>query len=322
MRSLQTSFGAPRAARITGGAAGGRRSVVASAAAGKTAVITGANTGIGFEAALDLAGKGYDVTLACRDDAKAEAAAARIRGAVPGAQVSTLHLDLSDLDSVRDASKRLQDSPKQIDVLLNNAGVMACPYMTTKQGFEYQFGTNHLGHFLLTTSLLPKLQDNPGSVRIVNVASAAHAFGKVNFDSFRSSKGYKEWPAYGQSKLANVMFTYELARRLQNTPGSPAVNALHPGIVRTELGRYLLSDDASFLTKAMWSLMTPFTKTPVQGAQTSIYLSSSPDVEGISGKYYADCRPISSTPASYDLEVARKLYDVSQELVGAPVSVA
>ncbi|KIY98551.1 retinol dehydrogenase 14 (all-trans/9-cis/11-cis) [Monoraphidium neglectum] len=156
-------------------------------------------------------------------------------------------------------------------------------------------------------------------VRIVNVASAAHAFGKIDFDSFRSSKGYSEWPTYGQSKLANILFTYELARRLKGA-GVPTVNALHPGVVRTELGRYLLSDDASFLTKAMWSLMTPFTKTPVQGAQTSIFLASSPEAEGITGKYYSDCKPISSTPASYDVDVAKKLYDVSLELVGAPVS--
>ncbi|KAI8470993.1 MAG: hypothetical protein J3K34DRAFT_418672 [Monoraphidium minutum] len=316
MRASLTTRSATRALRPQRAS----RAVAAAAAPGKHIVITGANTGIGFEAALDLAGKGYDVTLACRNDDKAAAAAKRIRDAVAGAKVETLRLDLADLDSVRDASKQLLDSAKPIDVLLNNAGVMACPYMETKQGFEYQFGTNHLGHFLLTTMLLPKLQQNPGPVRIVNVASAAHAFGKIDFDSFRKPKDYKEWPFYGQSKLANILFTYELARRL-SSPGSPTVNALHPGVVRTELGRYLLSEDASFVTKAMWALMIPFTKTPVQGAQTSIYLASSPEAEGISGKYWDNCKPISSTPGSYDTDVAKRLFEVSQELVGAPVAV-
>lgn len=313
MRSM-LNLKAPTATRAPLAAGTRRGSVVAAAQSSKHVVVTGGNTGIGFESGLDLAKKDFEVTLACRDDNKAAAAAQRIRDAVPGAKVSTLHLDLSDLDSVRDAAKQLLDSGKDIDVLLNNAGVMACPYMTTKQGFEYQFGVNHLGHFLLTTTLLPKLQQNAGPVRIINVASAAHAFGKIDFDSFRTPKDYQTWPAYGQSKLANIMFSYELSRRLQTSSSSPTVNALHPGVVRTELGRYMMADD-NFMTKAMWALMTPFTKTPVQGAQTSIYLASSPEVEGVSGKYFDNCRPISSTPASYDTEVAKKLYEVSLELV-------
>ncbi|GBF91746.1 retinol dehydrogenase [Raphidocelis subcapitata] len=317
MRALQsTTRSVPRSAS--------RRAAVAVSAAApgpKRVVITGGNTGIGFEAALELVKKGHSVTLACRDDGKAAAAAARIKAAVPSAAVDTLHLDLADLGSVSDAAKSLLDSPAPIDVLLNNAGVMACPYMTTKQGFEYQFGVNHLGHFLLTTSLLPKIKASEGA-RIVSVASAAHAFGKIDFDSFRSSKDYKEWPAYGQSKLANIMFTYELARRLASDPSAPTANALHPGVVRTELGRYLVSDDSPFYMKIMWGMMTPFTKSPEQGAQTSIYLVSSPEVEGVSGKYFDNCRPISSTPASYDTDVARRLYDVSQELVAAAVDSA
>lgn len=318
MRALQATRSAPRVAS--------RRAAVAVSAAAtaapKRVVITGGNTGIGYEAALVLAKQGHSVTLACRDDGKAAAAAARIRAAVPSAAVDTLHLDLADLGSVSDAAKALLDSPAPIDVLLNNAGVMACPYMTTKQGFEYQFGVNHLGHFLLTTTLLPKLKASEGRGRIVSVASAAHTFGKIDFDSFRSAKDYKEWPAYGQSKLANVMFTYELARRLSSDPSAPTANALHPGVVRTELGRYLITDDSPFYMKIMWGLMTPFTKSPEQGAQTSVYLASSPEVEGVSGKYFDNCRPISSNPASYDTDVARRLYEVSQELVAAAVGSA
>jgi NAD(P)-dependent dehydrogenase (short-subunit alcohol dehydrogenase family) len=271
-------------------ARGAASRAVAAAAAAKRVVITGGNTGIGLEAGLELAKKGFEVTLACRDDAKAAAAAERIRAAAPGAAVDTLRLDLADLGSVRDAAKRLQDDARPIDVLLNNAGVMACPYMETKQGFEYQFGVNHLGHYLLTTSLLPKLKAAAPGARVVNVASAAHAFGKIDFDSFRSDKGYEPWPRYGQSKLANIMFTYELARRLSGDPSAPTVNALHPGVVRTELGRYLVSDSSPWYTKAMWALMTPFTKSPPEGAKTSIYLASDAGVAGVSGKYYDNCR--------------------------------
>lgn len=180
---------------------GGRAVTVAVRAASEPrhVVITGGNTGIGYEAALVLArDHNCAVTLACRDDAKAAAAAARIRAAAPAAPaVETLRLDLADLESVADAAKRLLDGGRPIDVLLNNAGVMACPFNTTRQGFEYQFGVNHLGHFLLTTALLPALSaraaaDGVRDVRIINVASAAHAFGKIDFDSFRSDRGYKE----------------------------------------------------------------------------------------------------------------------------------
>lgn len=291
-------------------------------------MITGGNTGIGYEAALALTrDHGYAVTLACRDAVKADAAAGKIRAAVPGASVETLSLDLSDLASVSDAAKRLLDSGREVDVLLNNAGVMACPYMQTKQGYEYQWGVNHLGHFLLTESLLPSLRARAaagGDVRVVGVASAAHAFGQIDFDSFQSGrvggKDYSPWPAYGQSKLANVMHAYELSRRLAAdaaAPAVPAVNALHPGVVRTELGRFLIPDDAPFYVKAAWALMYPFTLSPPDGAKTSIHLCSSPDVRGISGKYWDKCKPVSSQPQSYDVEVARRLYDRSSELVAS-----
>ncbi|KAF8071115.1 RDH14 [Scenedesmus sp. PABB004] len=193
---------------------------------------------------------------------------------------------------------------------------MACPRMTTADGFEYQLGVNHLGHFLLTTLLLDHLKANPNPVRIVNVASTAHLFGRIDFDDLMSERSYDRWRAYGQSKLANIMFTYELARRLQPSTAITA-NCLHPGVVRTELPRYLMDDPTSLGAKLLTALATPFTLSPEQGALTSIYLASSPEVEGVSGKYFDNCRPVPSNAASYDTRVAERLWAVSEELTAA-----
>lgn len=281
-------------------------------------VITGGNTGIGFETAKALLRKGDKVVLACRDDAKAAAAVARLQGMVPGAEVSSATLDLADLSSVRDFSKAYLDSGASLDVLLNNAGVMACPEMRTADGFEMQLGVNHLGHFLLTLELLPLLTDPASPARLVNVASEAHKFGKINFADLNSDKSYSAWTAYGQSKLANVLFTYEMNRLLPNT-ANLTVNSLHPGVVATELGRYLLNPNVpQFLTDTLAALASPLLKTPQQGAETSIYLASSADVRGMSGKYFDNCTPVASSPASYDAAVARKLWELSVEMTGAP----
>eukprot|EP00878_Enallax_costatus_P009201 GHUV01009619.1.p1 GENE.GHUV01009619.1~~GHUV01009619.1.p1 ORF type:complete len:323 (+),score=85.49 GHUV01009619.1:886-1854(+) len=289
-----------------------RRAVVAQAS-GKTAVITGGNTGIGYETAKSLCIKGYDVVIACRDQQRAANAVANLKQEVPAASIDYVLLDLAKLQSVRDAANKWLDSGRQIDVLLNNAGVMACPRMTTADGYEYQLGVNHLGHFLWTNMLLPQLQDSTSPVRIINVASTAHVFGQINFGDIQSERNYDRWRAYGQSKLANIMFTYELAKRLQPSTNI-TVNCLHPGVVRTELPRYLMTDPGAWTSKLMTALFTPFTLSPEQGAQTSIYLASSPEVEGITSNYYDNCRPVSSSPASYDTEVAARLWGVSQEL--------
>ncbi|WIA11936.1 hypothetical protein OEZ85_012018 [Tetradesmus obliquus] len=279
-------------------------------------MITGGNTGIGYETAKVLLAKGYSVTLACRDASRASNAVQRLQQQQPGAPVDYLLLDLADLASVRDAANKWMDSGKQIDVLLNNAGVMACPRMETAQGYEYQLGVNHLGHFLWTNTLLPLLKQNPNPVRIVNVASTAHMFGKMDFDDLQSRNNYDRWRAYGQSKLANILFTYELARKLQPS-SSITANCLHPGVVRTELSRYLMTDPDALTSKLLTALFTPFTLSPEQGALTNIYCCSSPDVEGISGKYYDSCKPVASTPASYDTATAAKLWSVSKELTQA-----
>lgn len=282
--------------------------------AGKSVLITGGNTGIGFETAKALCGKGMDVVIACRDAAKAEAAVVKLKEANSGCMVSSMSMDLADLASVRDFSAKYLDSGRKLDVLINNAGVMACPEMATKDGFELQLGVNHLGHFALTTQLLPLLQNSSSSTRIINVSSSAHTFGTMNFDDLMGRKNYQPWVAYGQSKLANVLFTYELARRLPKDANC-TVNALHPGVVDTELARYLLPDDPPFWQKPLAGVLKMFVKKPAEGAETSIYLASNASVEGITAKYWDNCESKPSSAESYEQEVAKKLWDVSEELI-------
>ena len=185
-----------------------------SSQTGKTALITGANSGLGFEAAKVLAGKGAAVTLAVRDTAKGEKAAADVRAAAPNADLEVMALDLASLTSVRSFAETFAASHGRLDMLINNAGVMAIPRRTTADGFEMQFGTNHLGHFALTGLLLPLLLTTPAA-RIVTVSSGAHILGKINFDDLQGERSYSKWGAYGQSKLANLLFAYELQRKLQ-----------------------------------------------------------------------------------------------------------
>lgn len=294
----------------------GRARGVVTHASTQRALITGGNTGIGFETAKSLCERGYEVILACRDPSRATAAQAKLKQLVPGAAVKLQALDLADLNSAKSLATKLLDEGVSLDVLLNNAGVMACPQMASKDGYEYQLQVNHLGHFLLTTMLLPALENSGKPVRIVNVSSLAHTSGDINFDDINLTKTYQPWPAYSQSKLANVLFTYELTRRL--APSSPVTaNTLHPGLVRTELGRYLIKDPDAWTSKLFAAVLTPFTKSPAQGAETNIYLASSPDVAGVTGKYYVDCKPVASSQRSYDTELARRLWDVSQEMVEA-----
>ncbi|CAL8470625.1 g10167 [Coccomyxa elongata] len=287
---------------------------------GKSALITGANTGIGFETAKSLAAQGYATVLACRNIEKGRAARDKIKAELPGARVEAVPLDLTDLSTIRSFANKALDGGRPLDVLVNNAGVMATPEIRTKDGFELQLATNHLGHFLLTTMLLPMLTDPSRPSRIVNVSSSAHMFGKINFEDLQSRRSYQPWIAYGQSKLANVLFTYELARRLP-LDSNLTVNALHPGVVQTELQRYLVPDPVPWWQVPLLQAASLFLKTPVQGAATSIFLASSPEVEGISSKYWVNCKPVASSKASYDTDVARKLWEVSEELTGADATV-
>merc|ERR1712002_525683 len=222
---------------------------------GKTVVITGANTGIGKVTAMDLSKRGAKVVILCRDTEKGETAAAEIRDATKG-EVIVHKLDLADLASVRECAEQLGNSLEKIDILINNAGIMACPEMRTQEGFEMQIGTNHFGHFLLTNLLLPLIKRASPGARIVNVSSLAHEQGQIYWDDINFEKTpYSAIKAYAQSKLANILFTKELARRGEGS--GVTVYALHPGVINTALSRHV-SDTFGPLGQCMLVLGKPF----------------------------------------------------------------
>ncbi|XP_040279145.1 retinol dehydrogenase 14 [Bufo bufo] len=290
-------------------------SVQAAASAlmrGKTVIITGANCGIGRATAAELLRQQARVILACRDPERAEEAARELREETgDSGEVVVKQLDLSSLKSVRRFCQEVVREEPNLDVLINNAGVFQCPYTKTEDGFEMQFGVNHLGHFLLTHLLLGLLKSSAPS-RVVVVSSKLYKYGEINFDDLNSEKSYGRGSAYSRSKLANILFTRELARRLEGT--GVTVNALHPGIVRTNLGRHI---NIPVLVKPLFNVVSwAFFKSPVEGAQTSIYLASSPEVEGVSGKYFGDCKEEELLPKAMDDLVARKLWDISEVMVG------
>ena len=277
---------------------------------GKTVIITGGNTGIGKETAVDLAGRGARVIIGCRNLEKGKEALKEIQERSGSSSVFLEQIDLASLESVRTFSDKILNSEPRLDILINNAGVMGCPYQKTQDGFEMQFGVNHLGHFLLTLLLLDRLKRSQPS-RIINVSSSAHRMGsgKINFDDIHFEKSYSSWGAYFNSKLANVLFTRELSRRLEGT--HVTVNALHPGAVTTELQRH------SFLSSALFSPLLWYTfKTAEQGAQTSIHCAVSEEMEGVSGKYLKDCAIVEPSKGAQDDEAAKKLWDLSMKLVG------
>ncbi|XP_074510454.1 retinol dehydrogenase 13 [Sebastes fasciatus] len=280
---------------------------------GKTVLITGANTGIGKETTRDLARRGARVVMACRDLTRAERAAEEIRQSTGNGNVVIRHLDLASVYSIRQFAKDFLDSEDRLDILINNAGVMMCPRWLTEDGFETQLAVNHLGHFLLTNLLLPKLKSSAPS-RVVTVSSIAHKGGRIDFDDlFFSKKTYSSLESYRQSKLANVLFSRELARRLRGFGVSSF--CLHPGVIRTELGRHVQGWFP--LLGALLSLPSLLLmKTPRQGSQTTVYCAVTPSLEGQSGRYFSDCAEKEAAPEGRDDVVARKLWDESARLVG------
>lgn len=293
---------------------------------GRTAFITGAYSGLGHETARAMGAKGANLILSGRDEAKLEAAAKTI-GDETGATVETLVCDLASLASIRTAAQQALTRFDQVDLFINNAGVMACPLSRTADGFELQFGTNHLGHFLLTNLLIPLLEkaENP---RIVNLSSRGHHLDTVHFDDLNyGERDYEKWDAYGQSKTANILFTVALERRLANK-GIHAY-AVHPGGIMTNLGRHLEPDDLASLRKRMESNagdkgMT-FKSIP-QGAATTCWVATAQELEGVGGLYAEDCAIAEQSDTdptggvrSYalDKEAAERLWTVSEELVGA-----
>ncbi|KAK9531368.1 hypothetical protein VZT92_010797 [Zoarces viviparus] len=282
---------------------------------GKTVIVTGANCGIGKALAGELLKLHARVIMACRDQRSAEEAAEDIKkqaGPEQG-EVVIKHLDLASLASVRKFCEEIQEEESRIDVLINNAGVYQCPYTKTEDGFEMQLGVNHLGHFLLTRLLLDLLKTSAPS-RIVVVSSKLYKSGHINFDDLNSESQYDKAFCYSQSKLANLLFTLELARELEGT--GVTVNALTPGIVRTRLGRHV---QIPLLAKPLFYLASQvFFKSPLEGAQTPLYLACSPEVEGVSGKCFADCKEEELMAKATDEQAAKKLWDLSSRMVGLP----
>ncbi|XP_019719236.1 retinol dehydrogenase 13 [Hippocampus comes] len=280
---------------------------------GKTVLVTGANTGIGKETCRELARRGARVVMACRDLSRAEQAAEDIRKSTGNGNVVVRHLDLASLYSVRQFAKDFLDSEDRLDILINNAGVMMCPKWLTEDGFETQFAVNHLSHFLLTNLLLPKLKSSAPS-RVVTVSSIAHRGGHIDFsDLFFSSRPYSPLQSYRQSKLANVLFSRELARRLQGSGVSSF--CVHPGVIRTELGRHVEGwfPLLGVLLRLPAMLLM---KTPRQGSQTSLYCAITPGLEEQSGSYFSDCAMKEAAPEGRDDEVADRLWRESALLVG------
>ncbi|XP_069788032.1 retinol dehydrogenase 13-like isoform X1 [Narcine bancroftii] len=284
-----------------------------ASASGRTIIITGANTGIGKETARELAKRGGKIILACRNMEKCETAAREIRGDTLNHHVYARHLNLASMKSVREFAKKVTEEENNINVLINNAGIMRCPHWQTEDGFEMQFGVNHLGHFLLTNLLLEKLK-NSGNSRIINVSSLAHIAGEIDFDDLNWEKRkYNTKAAYCQSKLANVLFTKELAKRLEGT--GITVNAVHPGVTNTELGRHTGMHKSTFSSTVLGPLFFLLIKSPKIGAQPSIYLSVAEELEGISGKYFDAMKQKDPSPQAMDDEKARHLWEISAKLV-------
>ncbi|XP_012872984.1 PREDICTED: retinol dehydrogenase 11 isoform X1 [Dipodomys ordii] len=277
---------------------------------GKVAIVTGANTGIGKETAKELAQRGARVYLACRDVQKGELVAKEIKGLTGNQQVLVRKLDLADTKSIRAFAKDFLAEEKHLHILINNAGVMMCPYSKTADGFEMHIGVNHLGHFLLTHLLLEKLQESAPS-RVVNLSSLAHYLGRIHFHNLQGEKFYSAGLAYCHSKLANILFTRELHRRLKGS--GVTVYSVHPGTVKSELIRH------STVMSLMWWLFSFFIKTPQQGAQTSLYCAVTEGLESLSGKHFSDCQVAWVSSQARNETVARRLWDVSCDLLGLPV---
>ena len=276
---------------------------------GKVVLITGGTGGIGKATAVGLAALGARVAITGRDRGRAEAAAIQVRAETGNPDVDALGADLSSQAEVRRlAAEALQAYPR-LDVLVNNVGGFWATRHVTADGLEHTFAVNHLAGFLLTGLLLDRLRAS-APARVVTVSSGAQSMGTMDFDDLQGEQKYSGQKAYNQSKLADVMFTYELARRLEGTGVTATV--LHPGVVGTGFG----AEDPSLIFKVLVPLWRPFMKTPEQGAATSIYLASSPEVEGVTGTYFARGKPAKSNKLSYDRDAAARLWRISADLVG------
>ncbi len=276
---------------------------------GRVCLITGATSGIGLESARALASQGAHVVLVGRDKGRGEAALAEVRRTAPEAKLELMQADLTSLASVRALAEDFQRRHSRLDVLLNNAGLIITEHKVTVDGFEATLATNHLSHFLLTHLLLDMLKGS-GAARVVNVSSQAHRVGSLDFlDDLQAERGYSGMKVYGNSKLANILFTRSLAKRLAGT--KVTTNSLHPGVVRTGFG---LNNQGVF--SWLVKLTAPFMLTAEGGARTSVYLASSPEVEGVTGRYFMKCREAKESAAARNDAAAERLWEKSAELTG------
>jgi NAD(P)-dependent dehydrogenase (short-subunit alcohol dehydrogenase family) len=281
--------------------------------AGKTVLITGGTSGIGKATALGLATLGAHVAITGRDLGRAQSAAREINAA-GGKEADVFVADLSSQTQVRQLADEVLQTLPRIDVLVNNVGGYWNTRHVTTDGIEYTFALNHLAPFLLTHLLLDRLTQS-APARVVTVASNAHAMGRIEFDDLQGERSYSGARAYNQSKLANVLFTYELARRLADT--AVTANTLHPGVVSTSFG----ADDPGRLQRLVVPVMRPFMKSPAQGAATSVHVASAPDLEQVTGRYFAHSTAKRSSKRSYDEAVAARLWQMSADLVGLTAAV-
>jgi len=290
---------------------------------GRTAVVTGGNGGIGLEAARMLARKGARIVLACRNPGKSKAAADSIGRDVPDAEIEILALDLADLASVRAFALAFSSRHARLDLLVNNAGVMAIPQRNTADGFEMQIGTNHLGHFALTGLLLERLLTTPGA-RVVNVASGAHRMGRIRFDDLHSRLGYRRWGAYGQSKLANLLFSFELQRRLEARRSTQISVACHPGYAATDLQFVAPRMDGSRLFELAMGLGNRIlAQSAADGALPTVYAAISPDVGGGDyigpdgpGEMWGSPTKVKASARARSEADARRLWELSETETG------
>lgn len=271
----------------------------------KIAIVTGANSGMGMATVAALSDMGATVVMLCRSKERGEEAFKTLME-TPGRKLDLMLCDLGDFDSIRNFTSNFIQKYTSLDILVNNAGFISLDRRFTKNGFEMQFGVNHLGHFLLTNLLLDSI-NNGG--RIVNVASGAHKTGKIHFDDINLSRGFNVIKAYSQSKLANVLFTRDLAQRLKDK--NVTVNCCHPGAVATNIG---IDRDTGF-GKLVTGMLKPFFQTPSQGARTAIFLASDDSVKDITGEYFYKCKIANSSKRSKDMNLAKRLYDFSWDLI-------
>ncbi len=275
---------------------------------GKVVIVTGATSGIGKATALVLAKMDANLILVGHNEERLQASCEEITKRTSNGTVRPMLCDLSSMEEVRRLAREFKEQYNKLDVLVNNAGLILGERKLTVDGYEYTFALDHLSPFLLTNLLLDELKAAAPS-RVVTVSSNAHFSGHMHFDDLMLQRRWSPFKAYGQAKLANVLFTYELARRLEGI--GITSNCLHPGTVRTNFGRELGGTYG-----IGWAIVRMFLIGPEKGARTSIYLASSPEVEGISGKYFVKCKPRQSSRESYNLEEAKKLWDVSEKLTG------